>query len=60
MENSLKNKSEKSYFQKAQGQINEKLLIVYAFLKWKFFYQWWDISKIKFDNYNLEVIKRIL
>ena len=57
--NSLKNKSEKPYFQKAQGQINEKLLIVYAFFEMEIFLSMMeDISKIKFDNYNLEVIKK--
>ena len=57
--NSLKNKEEKIYFQKIQGQINEKLLIVYAFFEIEIFLSMIeDITKIKFDNYNLEAIKK--
>ena len=57
--NSLKNKEEKIYFQKIQGQINEKLLIVYAFFETEIFLSMIeDIAKIKFDNYNLEAIKK--
>ena len=57
--NSFKNKEEKNYFQKTQGQINEKLLIVYAFFEMEIFLSMIkDIAKIKFDNYNLEAIKK--
>ena len=57
--NSLKNKGVKTYFQKAEGQINEKLLIVYAFFEVEIFLSMIeDIAKIKLDNNSLEVIKK--
>ena len=57
--NSLKNKGVKTYFQKAEGQINEKLLIVYAFFEMEIFLSMIeDIAKIKLDNNSLEAIKK--
>ena len=57
--NSLKNKGVKTYFQKAEGQINEKLLIVYAFFEMEIFLSMIeDITKIKLDNTSLEAIKK--
>jgi DNA primase len=57
--NSLMNKGTKTYFQKAEGQINEKLLIVYAFFEMEIFLSMIeDIAKIKLDNNSLEAIKK--
>ena len=48
----------KIYFQKVQGHINEKLLVVYAFFEIEIFLSMMeDIVKIKLDNHNLEKIK---
>jgi hypothetical protein len=57
--NSLMNKGAKTYFQKAEGQINEKLLIVYAFFEMEIFLSMIeDIAKIKLANNSLELIKK--
>ena len=46
-------------FRSAEGQINEKLLIVYAFFEVEIFLSMIeDIAKIKLDNNSLEVIKK--
>ncbi len=57
--NSLSNKGSKTYFQKVQGHINEKLLVVYAFFESEIFLLMLeDIVKVKLDNNNLETIKK--
>ena len=57
--NSLNNKGSKIYFQKVQGHINEKLLIVYAFFEIEIFLSMLeDIVKVKLNNNNLETLKK--
>ena len=57
--NSLKNNELKSNFQKAQGHINEKLLIVYAFFETEIFLSMIeDVVKVNLSNENLETIKK--
>mgnify|MGYP001165465269 CR=1 FL=1 len=57
--NSLKNKNLKIDFQKAQGHINEKLLVVYAFFETEIFLSMIEeVAKVKFSNDNLETIKK--
>ena len=56
--NSLKNQESKIHFQKVQGHINEKLLVVYAFFEIEIFLSMiQDIVKVKLDNKNLDTIK---
>ena len=56
--NSLKNQESKIHFQKVQGHINEKLLVVYAFFEIEIFLSMMkDIVKVKLDNQNLDTIK---
>ena len=56
--NSLKNQESKIHFQKVQGNINEKLLVVYAFFEIEVFLSMMkDIVKVKLDNQNLDTIK---
>ena len=57
--NSLTNQGSKAYFQKVQGHINEKLLVVYAFYEIEIFLSLMeDIVKVRLDNQNLETIKK--
>ncbi len=57
--NSFRNQGSQTNFQKVQGHINEKLLIVYAFFEIEIFLSMMeDIVKIKLDNQNLEIIKK--
>ncbi len=57
--NSFKNQGSKISFQKVQGHINEKLLVVYAFFEIEIFLlKMEDIVKVKLDNHNLETIKK--
>ncbi len=57
--NSLNNKGSKIYFQKVQGHINEKLLVVYAFFEIEIFLSMLeDIVKVKLNNNNLETLKK--
>ena len=57
--NSLNNQGFKTHFQKVQGHINEKLLVVYAFFEIEIFLSMMeDIVKVKLDNQNLEAIKK--
>ena len=59
VEKNLNNKESKIYFQKVQGHINEKLLVVYAFFEIEIFLSMLeDIVKVKLDNNNLETIKK--
>ena len=54
----MKNQGSKIHFQKVQGHINEKLLIVYAFFEIEIFLSMiQDIVKVKLDNKNLDTIK---
>ena len=55
--NSLKNKGKKLIFKKHKVK-SMKTLIVYAFWNGNFFINDGCIAKIKFDNYNLEAIKK--
>ena len=57
--NSLTNQGSKAYFQKVQGHINEKLLVVYAFYEIEIFLSLMeDIVKVRLNNQNLETIKK--
>ena len=57
--NSFRKQGSQTNFQKVQGHINEKLLIVYAFFEIEIFLSMMeDIVKIKLDNQNLEIIKK--
>jgi len=57
--NSLKNTGSKILSQKAQGHINEKLLLVYVFFEIEIFLSMMeDIVKVKLNNQNLETIKK--
>ena len=57
--NSLINHGSKAHFQKVQGHINEKLLVVYAFYEIEIFLSMMeDIVKVRLDNQNLETIKK--
>ena len=57
--NSLTYQTSKIYFQKVQGHINEKLLVVYAFFEIEIFLSMMeDIAKVKLENQSLETIKK--
>ncbi len=57
--NSLTNQATKIYFQKVQGHINEKLLVVYAFFEIEIFLSMMeDIAKVKLNSQSLETIKK--
>ena len=55
----MTNQGSKAHFQKVQGHINEKLLVVYAFYEIEIFLSMMeDIVKVRLDNQNLETIKK--
>ena len=55
----MTNQGSKAHFQKVQGHINEKLLVVYAFYEIEIFLSMIeDIVKVRLDNQNLEKIKK--
>ena len=55
----MTNQGSIAHFQKVQGHINEKLLVVYAFYEIEIFLSMIeDIVKVRLDNQNLEKIKK--